>query len=265
VLPTPKGPFFQPTRKLETPISVISGISVSPLRHRLGLYGLCFRDNIGQEEVAAFIREVLHHLRGHVIALLDNSITHRGGVIRTLYQEVPRLHLEYFPPYAPELDPDERGMEAVEGRTGERESWRLSRSRNGSRLRVQTLGTFAVQAARMRPCFRSAFLFTFNIALFMLRSIVMDFSALVLAERFVLQIACEVILAIPSTARPIEIYDEKLRFPPAHLESLAPAVLLSTLTPHAGSSTQPATAAPVTAPAHLASPSPDLRDRPRSR
>ena len=88
-------------------ISVISGISVSPLRHRLGLYGLFFRDNIGQDEVAAFLREVLHHLRGHVIALLDNSITHRGGVIRMLCQEVPRLHLEYFPPYAPELDPDE--------------------------------------------------------------------------------------------------------------------------------------------------------------
>ena len=88
-------------------ISVISGISVSPLRHRLGLYGLFFRDNIGQDEVAAFLREVLHHLRGHVIALLDNSITHRGAVIRTLCRKSSRLHLEYFPPYAPELDPDE--------------------------------------------------------------------------------------------------------------------------------------------------------------
>jgi hypothetical protein len=88
-------------------VSVISGISVSPLRHRLGLYGLFFRDNIGQDEVAVFLREVLHHLRGHVIALLDNSNTHRGGVVRTLCEEIPRLHLEYFPPYAPELDPDE--------------------------------------------------------------------------------------------------------------------------------------------------------------
>jgi len=88
-------------------ISVISGISVSPLRHRLGLYGLFFRDNIGQDEVAAFLRVVLHHLRGHVIALLDNSITHRGSMIRRLCKEIPRLRLEYFPPYAPELDPDE--------------------------------------------------------------------------------------------------------------------------------------------------------------
>lgn len=36
-------------------ISVISGISVSPKRHRLSLYYLLFLDNIGQEEVCLFI------------------------------------------------------------------------------------------------------------------------------------------------------------------------------------------------------------------
>jgi transposase len=88
-------------------ISVISGISVSPERNRLGLYGMFFWDNIGQDEVAVFLREVLRHLRGHVFALLDNSNTHRGGPVRELCHRFPRLHLEYFPPYAPELNPDE--------------------------------------------------------------------------------------------------------------------------------------------------------------
>ena len=88
-------------------ISVISGLSVSPTRKRLGLYGIFFWDNIGQDEVAVFLREVLHHLRGHVIALLDNSNTHRGGSVRELCQKMPRLQLEYFPAYAPELNPDE--------------------------------------------------------------------------------------------------------------------------------------------------------------
>ena len=42
-------------------ISVISGISLSPRRHRLSLYYLLFFDNIGQEEVCGFVRELLRH------------------------------------------------------------------------------------------------------------------------------------------------------------------------------------------------------------
>jgi len=97
-------------------ISVISGLSVSPRRERLGLYGMFFWDNIGQEEVCAFLREVLRQLRGHVIALLDNSNTHRGQPLAELRQLFPRLHLEYFPPYAPELNPDEGVWGLLKGR-----------------------------------------------------------------------------------------------------------------------------------------------------
>jgi hypothetical protein len=134
-------------------ISVISGISVSPLRHRLGLYGLFFRDNIGQDEVAAFLRGVLHQLRGHVIALLDNSITHRGGVIRALCQEVPRLHLEYFPPYAPELDPDEGVWKQLKDA--------LANGRAGDLQELETDLAFefrclAHSQSRLRGCFHAS-------------------------------------------------------------------------------------------------------------
>src|SRR5437879_8533201 len=88
-------------------ISVISGISVSPQRQRLGLYYLLFFDNIGQEEVCVFLRELLRHLRGPVIALLDNSSTHQGEPLRKLLLQHPRLSIEHFPAYAPELNPDE--------------------------------------------------------------------------------------------------------------------------------------------------------------
>ena len=44
-------------------VSVISGISVSPRRQRLGLYYQLYFDNIGQEEVCMFLRELLRHLR----------------------------------------------------------------------------------------------------------------------------------------------------------------------------------------------------------
>src|SRR6266436_3455312 len=84
-------------------ISVISGISVSPKRHQLGLYYLLYFDNIGQEEVCMFLHELLRHLRGPVIVLLDNSSTHQGKPLQKLLGQYPRLHIEHFPSYAPEL------------------------------------------------------------------------------------------------------------------------------------------------------------------
>ena len=88
-------------------ISAISGISVSPKRRRMGLYGQLFDTNIDCEIVCGFLKDILRHLRGHVIALLDNGQIHKGGPIRKLAPRHPRLHLESFPPYAPELNPDE--------------------------------------------------------------------------------------------------------------------------------------------------------------
>jgi transposase len=88
-------------------ISVISGVSVSPQRQHLGLYYQLWFDNIRQEEVCVFLQHLLRHLRGPVIVLLDNSPTHKGEPLDQLLREHPRLHLERFPSYAPQLNPDE--------------------------------------------------------------------------------------------------------------------------------------------------------------
>jgi len=88
-------------------VSVISAVSVSPQRQRLSLYYYLFYDNIGQEEVCLFLRHLLRHLRGEVIVLLDNSTTHKGQLLEKLLRQHARLHVEYFPAYAPELNPDE--------------------------------------------------------------------------------------------------------------------------------------------------------------
>jgi transposase len=88
-------------------VSVISGISVSPKQQRLGLYYQLYFDNIGQEEVCLFLRGLLRHLRGPVIVLLDNSSTHQGQRLQQLLRQYSRLHIEHFPSYAPELNPDE--------------------------------------------------------------------------------------------------------------------------------------------------------------
>jgi transposase len=87
--------------------SLISALSVSPKRHRVALYYQLHRANIRRPEVCAFLRHLLRHLPGHVIVLWDNGQIHKGEAVRLLRARHPRLHLEYFPGYAPELNPDE--------------------------------------------------------------------------------------------------------------------------------------------------------------
>jgi transposase len=88
-------------------ISVISGLSVSPVRRRLGLYYRLQNTNLHHTDVCAFLRQLLRHLRGPVIVLWDNGRIHKGDAIRQLCRAAPRLHLERFPAYAPDLNPDE--------------------------------------------------------------------------------------------------------------------------------------------------------------
>ena len=104
----PRGatPIFRPRYRRDK-VSVISAISVSPVRHRLGLYYQFWLNNIGHAEVCTFLRNLLRYLRGHVIVLLDNSASHKGEPLRALCRRYTRLHLEYLPPYAPELNRDE--------------------------------------------------------------------------------------------------------------------------------------------------------------
>ncbi len=88
-------------------ISAISAVTVSPEQRRLGLYMHLHQENITHEEVAAFLRELLRHIRGQLIVVLDGGSIHRGAAVRALLGRAPRLHLERFPALAPELNPDE--------------------------------------------------------------------------------------------------------------------------------------------------------------
>ena len=55
----------------------------------------------------AFLQQLLRHLRGPVVLLWDRSRSHRGVLVRGFLRTHPRLHVESFPGYAPELNPDE--------------------------------------------------------------------------------------------------------------------------------------------------------------
>ena len=74
----------------------------------MGLYVRFQQNNFKAVHVATFLRQLLHHLRGHVILLWDQGRIHKGAYIAQLRKDYPRLHIELFPAYAPELNPAEQ-------------------------------------------------------------------------------------------------------------------------------------------------------------
>lgn len=90
-------------------LNQIAAISLSPRRRRLGLYWQWQRgSSVSATTIAEFLGQLLRHLRGHVIVILDNLPAHHGRTVRQRVGRSSRLHLEYLPAYAPELNPCEQ-------------------------------------------------------------------------------------------------------------------------------------------------------------
>ena len=89
-------------------ISAISAITLSPKHKRIALYARFHPDkNIRSGEVVAFLRQLLKHLRHHVVLLWDSANPHKAACVKEFLEKRPRLHAYPFPGYAPELNPDE--------------------------------------------------------------------------------------------------------------------------------------------------------------
>lgn len=82
----------------------------------MGLYVRFQDDNFKAVHVADFLRTLLRHLRGHVILLWDGATIHQGPPIKHVLASNPRLHVERFPAYAPELNPVEFVWRDFKGR-----------------------------------------------------------------------------------------------------------------------------------------------------
>ncbi len=99
-------------------ISAIAALTVAARRARLGLYVQLRQDNFKAVQVARFLRLLLAHVRGHVILLWDGGQIHKGPAINAVRDAFPRLHLERFPAYAPELNPVEQVWNDFKRHTG---------------------------------------------------------------------------------------------------------------------------------------------------
>ena len=103
-------PVVHPHVRHRRRVSAIGGGSISPGRRRLGWYLRFHVDlSVCQEQVIAFLRHLLRHLHGRVVVVWDRLGAHQGRRLRQWLRRCRRLHLEFLPPYAPELNPNEYG------------------------------------------------------------------------------------------------------------------------------------------------------------
>ena len=89
-------------------VSMIAALSVPPTRARIGLYFSIYNGkNINSISAASFLKRLMRHLQKPLIVVWDRGSIHRGGPVKNYVNAHRTLHLEFFPAYAPELNPVE--------------------------------------------------------------------------------------------------------------------------------------------------------------
>ena len=85
-------------------LSVTGAITVSPVRQRVGLYFSMASSNITGDDVFAFVQHLRGHLRRPLLLIWDRFSGHKKAarLLRDLYGT--RIHMEFLPAYAPELN-----------------------------------------------------------------------------------------------------------------------------------------------------------------
>lgn len=89
-------------------LSVISALTLSPERRRLGLYFDIFDHNIVADDFEELIARLLGRI-GHPITLvMDRWQVHKAAARRLQKRFGRRVKIEWLPAYAPELNPVEQ-------------------------------------------------------------------------------------------------------------------------------------------------------------
>jgi putative transposase len=88
-------------------VSAIAALCIPPTRDRLALYfRLHPNANLNAERVMGFLEHLQRHLHTPIVLIWDGFQAHKGQLVNDCV--APRsAHLEYLPPYAPELNPVE--------------------------------------------------------------------------------------------------------------------------------------------------------------
>ena len=90
-------------------VSVIGALCITPEWDEAHFYfRLHPNANINGDSVRDFLRQLVRQVSTPIVLLWDRLQAHRGKLAQTYIRETPGLHAEFFPPYAPELNPAEQ-------------------------------------------------------------------------------------------------------------------------------------------------------------
>src|SRR2546423_939629 len=87
-------------------LSVISALTVSPGRRRIGLFFAILPKNVRTPDAVAFIRALRRELGTKILLVWDRLNVHRSAAKQL--QRRGDLVIEWLPPYAPDLNPVEQ-------------------------------------------------------------------------------------------------------------------------------------------------------------
>lgn len=89
-------------------LSVLSAVTCSPKRYRLGLYFSIERHHIRAADFVAFVADLLNHFPRGILLGMDRWMVHRSGARQLKARFGSRADVEWLPAYAPELNPVEQ-------------------------------------------------------------------------------------------------------------------------------------------------------------
>ncbi len=94
-------------------LSVVGSLSLSPRRRRISIQFSVQGENVIAPHVMAYLRGLHRQLRRPLVVVMDRLNVHRSAVRQLRQAGATWLHVEWLPPYAPDLNP----VEAVWGHT----------------------------------------------------------------------------------------------------------------------------------------------------
>lgn len=100
-------PILKQRTRSHQKVSAIAALCILPTRDRLALYFRLHPDaNINAERAMDFLEHLQRQLRTPIVLVWDSFQAHKGELVHEcVLPDSP--HLEYLPPYAPELNPVE--------------------------------------------------------------------------------------------------------------------------------------------------------------
>lgn len=82
--------------------STVVGLTISGK-----IYKHHFDGSVNADKLLVGLKHIRRHVQGPFILIWDRSPVHRAKAVKAFLAQHPEIHVEYLPPYAPELNPEE--------------------------------------------------------------------------------------------------------------------------------------------------------------